>query len=162
MEYLNGKTALTKIKLKFSLSDMTAIADLAEARVNTLYPDEHYDIHTHTFVPIEEYLNQTISNGAQSKTSFLSSLLIGSQAMPTLKELEELFKHEIEMRIAVNHTYSDAVATFPTSLTNHTATVTLLMILVSINLFLIIYLLYSWGIISFLAGLMTDFFTFLL
>ena len=138
---------------------MTAISDLAEKRVNDLYPDEHYDIQTHTFIPIEEYKNnQAASNCAKTPKILFSSFFSSFQAMPTLKELEELFKTEMARRIAGNQTYSDDTATFEPVQTNTATSFVLLMILLPINILLMAYFLFSFGILSFLAGLFSDIF----
>ena len=138
---------------------MTAISTLAEQRVNDLYPDEHYDIHTHTFIPIEEYKkNQAVSNGAKTQKILFSSFFSSFQTMPTLKELEELFKAEMSLQNAGNQTSTDDIATFAPVHTNTTTSFVLLMILLPINIILLVYFLFSFGVLSFLAGLFSDIF----
>ena len=68
---------------------MTAIVDLAQARIDALYPDEKYNLKTGEFGT-----QPNLSSSGTKPTFFLFSLVPSLQGMPTLKELEELFLAE--------------------------------------------------------------------
>lgn len=76
---------------------MTAISDLAQARIDALYPDEGYNLKNRTY---SSDLNQStpkgpttvnIPSGAAPTQFFLFSIFPQIQTMPTLDELKELF-----------------------------------------------------------------------
>ena len=79
---------------------MTAITDIAQARLNALYPDEHYDLKTKTHVTKASGIYTSAPNassGAVQNQFFLFSLLPSGLSMPTLKELEKLFYEEMAL-----------------------------------------------------------------
>lgn len=78
---------------------MTAITDIAQARIDALYPDEGYDLRSRTFknanITNTDLEGSGATSGAVRAQNFLTFFLPTIWSMPTLEELKELFLEEL-------------------------------------------------------------------
>lgn len=84
---------------KPGLEDMTAIADIAQERVDALYPNEGYDLRSRTFkttnITDTDIGSSGATSGAVRVQSFFSLFIPTVWGMPTLEELKKVFLEEL-------------------------------------------------------------------
>lgn len=78
---------------------MTAIADIAQERVDALYPNEGYDLRSRTFkttnITDTDIGSSGATSGAVRVQSFFSLFIPTVWGMPTLEELKKVFLEEL-------------------------------------------------------------------
>ena len=139
---------------------MTAVVDDLQARINSLYPNEHYDLVVQTDLSTPSNVASSeladLDSGAGSRYVLFSYLHSYVYTIPTMEEITEMFLDELEQEGKdVDHLRSISVfeerqSVFPTDLV-------ILSIILALLIFgMTIYYFYVCGCIGFFFGLILD------